>query len=169
MDDADASSFYLLRRKIEATRESPWAADSLPDGITEAMRTKLQHLTNPTLAAFSQLIDISRHTLTGAASSAVKANLLAFLEPLCVDDAIAELLINTPLAGAIAETLSALNSSLKAQAALTLGLLVRHARQIDLPFVAAGAHPLSLTCSQVCCSPQLTPVEHVRARAVSMS
>ena len=127
-------------RKIEATRETPWAADALPDGITEGMRTKLQNLTSPTLPAFTHLIDTARHTLTGAASSAVKVNLLAFLEPLCVDDLIAELLINTPLAGAIAETLGALNTGLKAQAAQTLGLLVRHARQIELPFVASGAH-----------------------------
>lgn len=120
-------------------RDAEWAADQLPDGITEAMRGHLCSLAKPALPAFQQLIDVARYTLSGNATSQVKLNLLAFLEPLCTSDAAAELLINTQLTNAIIENLGAFNSGLKTQAAQTLGLLVRHARHIELPFVLPGA------------------------------
>ena len=120
-------------------RETEWSAEHLPEGITEAMRSYLCSLAAPSLPAFQQLIDVARYTLAGSATSQVKLNLLAFLEPLCITDAAAELLINTQLTDAITENLSAFNSSLKTQAAHTLGLLVRHARHIELPFVQPGA------------------------------
>ena len=126
-------------RKIEAVRESSWTADLLPDGITEGLRDKLRGSQQPGLAEFSQLIEIVRYTLSGSASSQTKANLLAFLEPLCTEDAIAEVLINTQLTHAITDCLGTLNSGLKTQAAPTLGLLVRHTRHIELAFVVPGA------------------------------
>jgi hypothetical protein len=127
-------------RRIEHVRDSPWTAEQLPEGVTEALREQLRAASAPPNSAFCDLIERSRLTLSGSASSQVKANLLAFLEPLCTNDHSADVLINTPLTAAIVQNLSPSSSSaLKAQAAYSLGLLVRYAKYIDMAFASPGA------------------------------
>lgn len=129
-------------RRIESVPAGTWTADGLPPGVTEAKREQLRAQKDSGLySAYSDLIERCRAALSSPAASACasKTNLLAFLEPLCTSEHSAEVLVNTPLTSAIIQNLSAQNSALKVQAAHAIGLLVRHAKFIDMGFMSPGA------------------------------
>jgi hypothetical protein len=133
------TSRYVVRRKIEAIPPAQWTQQLLPQGFTKAARDVLHTQTSPSSNAFHDFVERARTVLSSSASAQAKINLLAFMEPLCSDDNAADALINTPLSSALIQLIESSNTPLKAQACLTFGLLVRHAKFIDMTFVGPGA------------------------------
>jgi hypothetical protein len=124
--------------KIEVVPPAQWSSQLLPQGFTKAARDALHMQASPPSAAFHDFVERAAAVLSSSASPQAKTNLLAFMEPLCGDDNAADALINTPLASALIANIESSNTLLRAQACHAFGLLVRHAKFIDMNYVGPG-------------------------------
>lgn len=126
-------------RRIENWIDVRWDSNQLPTGVaqwTKDRLAKIQGVHDPELDTLITAVTFNLHS--PSSPSALKCNLLAFLEDLAAHDASAQQLVNTPLTSSLVQLLDQDGSMLRMRAATVLGILIRFATAIQVDMLLPG-------------------------------